>query len=199
MANDPDDEAARERAREEQTIAEAPRAIARLQAELENVVSPEERATLREQHRQLMADPEFRAQFEAMTQEEEQAFVKATLNTLEQNREQLRALDFNGQTVDEVIATPQAKKERVEKLAVARDKIEDLALEVTAGNAQVEARLITHLAGYMRILDGLSEEQWQAIPLTDRNELLNLLAKWRDGWREECLGLLPIEVRRRFE
>lgn len=193
-----EDERDRQMAR--RMIEESSRVIEELQAKFDAIISPAERARLNAEYLRRMAeDEEFRNAMETLSPEEMREAGDHVLKMLEDNREELAGVDFDGKNVDEAIAMLRTKTEWSDKTAALQDEVADYCYNAQAIMAQTRTRLLVHAARLLQRLESLTEEQLAQFSPEDRLEIADLIAQWHNGEREACLSQLPIELRRQFE
>lgn len=136
---------------------------------------------------------------DGISQEEKRAFANHVLKTLEEHRAEIAGVNFNGRTVDEMIAHLRERKRAADESEAVREKAEANYLDSVVVCAQTRGSALMEVARWMEFLESCNEEQLSAYPFAQRLEIAELVARWRGGAREACLSELPIEERRQFE
>jgi hypothetical protein len=144
-------------------------------------------------------EKEMKADFDAMSPEEQDEWLRGFQSVLQEHQDEIRAAGIPGLDVDKVLERMRDGMAKREKLGRLEDEALEMVFQTLADQADITARTAVNLAELMRHWEGLSEEQWQSLPPDERLKLQDLLNEWKNGEREQWLSQLPIEVRRRYE
>lgn len=121
------------------------------------------------------------------------------LTFLEKHRAQLRDVDFNGKDVEEMLAAFKEQRKEVEEIRRVEDEAQGQLYHAAANYAEANTELQVALFEWMSELEELSAEQLEALPIEKRNEIIDLILRWQNVERQECLEQLPIDLRRKLE
>jgi hypothetical protein len=80
-----------------------------------------------------------------------------------------------------------------------REEFENLHLSLTAEMGEVRRRRDFTTAVMNIYWESMPQEKWDELTPEARGQLTDMLAQWRGEFREELLGSLPLEDRRRLE
>lgn len=142
-------------------------------------------------------DRDWEEAWREMGMEEQDESLEQMLATLRERRQQIEA-KFPEADVEGVIARLAVRVEEQRRHTARVRETEEAWLQAVADVADAEANLMVMVAEVMKGVEDFTEEQWEALPVGIRGDLMDRLQAWRRD-KERFLSQLPIEERRKLE
>lgn len=142
-------------------------------------------------------DHEWEAAWREMSMEEQDESLERLLAVLKERRAEIKA-KYPEKDVEGMITDLAGRLEEQRRHTERCRETEEAWLQAVANEAEAEANLTVMLAEVMKGVENLTEEQWDALPVDIRMEMMNRLQEWERD-KERFLSQLPIEQRRKLE